>query len=106
MKEIISLDHFNEVVENENAVLMFTAGWCPDCVVIEPHLPEVEERFKEFSFYKVNRDEFIEQCQQYDIFGIPSFLVFKNGQEIDRFVSKARKSKEDIIQFLDEAKQK
>ncbi|WP_096189773.1 thioredoxin family protein [Evansella halocellulosilytica] len=104
MKDITSNEQFNEVVNHENAVLMFSAGWCPDCVVIEPHLPEIEERFNQFTFYKINRDDFIETCQEYDVFGIPSFLVFKNGKEVDRFVSKDRKSKEEIIDFLEKNK--
>ena len=35
-----------------------------------------------------------------DIFGIPSFLVFENGEEKGRFVSKDRKTKEEIESFL------
>ncbi|MCY7914757.1 thioredoxin family protein, partial [Bacillus haynesii] len=44
--------------------------------------------------------KFIDTCAEWDIFGIPSFLVFKEGNEISRFVSKDRKTKEEIEQFL------
>jgi thioredoxin-like negative regulator of GroEL len=50
----------------------------------------------------VDRDEFIDICQEYGIFGIPSFLAFKDGKEIGRFVSKDRKTKEGIVQFIEE----
>ncbi|MGJ9382342.1 thioredoxin family protein [Salipaludibacillus sp. CF4.18] len=106
MKEIQSQEEYNSAINGSGTVLMFSAGWCPDCVVIEPVLPELEEKHSDLAFYKVNRDNFMELCQQLDIFGIPSFLLFKNGEEVQRFVSKDRKSKEEIDVFLQEAKQK
>jgi len=36
-----------------------------------------------------------------DILGIPSFVAFDQGKEIGRFVSKLRKTKEEIIDFID-----
>jgi len=36
-----------------------------------------------------------------DIFGIPSFIAYENGIEIGRFVSKLRKTKNEIESFLD-----
>ena len=38
----------------------FTAGWCPDCRVIEPDLPKLEEKYQEFDFVSVDRDQFID----------------------------------------------
>ncbi|SDZ29058.1 Thioredoxin [Evansella caseinilytica] len=106
MKELTSQEQLDEVIQGEGAVLMFSAGWCPDCVVIEPVLPEVEAAFSQFAFYKVDRDKFIEVCQKWDVLGIPSFIVFKNGKEVHRFVSKHRKTKAEITQFLTEAAEK
>ncbi|MGZ7228819.1 thioredoxin family protein, partial [Streptococcus pyogenes] len=54
----------------------------------------------EFNFVRVNRDDFMEVAQQWDIFGIPSFVVVENGQEIGRFVDKNRKTKTEINSFL------
>ncbi|WP_017726537.1 thioredoxin family protein [Halalkalibacterium ligniniphilum] len=103
MKNLESMEQFQQVTKEEDAVLMFSAGWCPDCRVIEPVLPEIESAFPQFTFYYVDRDEFIDLCRELDVFGIPSFLVYKNGQEVDRFVSKDRKTKEEIEQFLSNA---
>ncbi|WP_096436195.1 thioredoxin family protein [Alteribacter populi] len=102
MKSIQSVEQFDKVKNEDGTVFMFTAGWCPDCVVIEPELPAIEEKYSSLQFYKVNRDQFIEICQEHDIFGIPSFLFFRNGTEVHRFVTKDRKTKEQIEQFLDE----
>jgi thiol-disulfide isomerase/thioredoxin len=106
MKQLTSIEQYRDVINGEGTVLMFSAGWCPDCVVIEPVLPELEEKHSDLAFYKVNRDDFIELCQELEVFGIPSFIVFKNGKEVHRFVSKDRKTKEEIDGFLNEAKEK
>ncbi|MGB3102380.1 MAG: thioredoxin family protein, partial [Psychrobacillus psychrotolerans] len=39
-------------------------------------------------------------CIELDIFGIPSFLAYENGEEKGRFVSKDRKTREEIESFL------
>lgn len=106
MQEIQSMTHYEEAVNQDGAVLMFTAGWCPDCVAIDPVMPELEEKHNDLAFYKVNRDRFIELCQELEVMGIPSFIVFKNGKDVYRFVSRHRKTKEEIDTFLTDAKAK
>jgi len=100
MKKLESVEQFNELKDNQATIMVFSADWCPDCRVIEPILPEIEEAYPDFTFVEVDRDEFINLCQDYDIFGIPSFLAFKNGKEAGRFVSKDRKTKEEIVEFM------
>ncbi|MYL20078.1 thiol reductase thioredoxin [Halobacillus litoralis] len=89
-----------ELTENESVILLFSADWCPDCRVIEPFLPELEENYSDWRFVYVDRDQFIHVCAEHDIFGIPSFLAVRDGEEVGRFVSKDRKSKEEIEAFL------
>lgn len=64
-------------------------------------LAEIVEQYQDYIFYSVNRDEMLELCQELDILGIPSFVAFDQGKEIGRFVSKLRKTKEEIIDFID-----
>jgi thiol-disulfide isomerase/thioredoxin len=103
MEKIQSIDQFKELASKESAVFMFSADWCPDCKVIEPVLPRIEADFPSFSFYYVDRDQFIDLCGELDILGIPSFLAYVNGEEVERFVSKDRKSQEEIEAFLSKA---
>jgi thiol-disulfide isomerase/thioredoxin len=104
MEQIKSIDNFYQTIKTGVTVAVFSADWCPDCVVIKPILPEVEEEFSAYNFVYVDRDEHIELCQELDIFGIPSFLVFQDGEEIGRYVDKHRKTKEQIVTFLEELK--
>ncbi|MFD1066766.1 thioredoxin family protein [Oceanobacillus locisalsi] len=101
MKELQNTEEFHTYIQEGPVVFLFTAGWCPDCRVIEPVLPDIEAKYTQFDFVEVNRDNFIELCQEYDIFGIPSFLAFENAEELGRFVSKDRKTQEEIESFLD-----
>jgi thioredoxin-like negative regulator of GroEL len=89
-----------DLTAKESVIFLFSADWCPDCRVIEPFLPELEEKYSEWTFVYVDRDQFIHICAENDIFGIPSFLAFKNGEEVGRFVSKDRKTQEQIEAFI------
>jgi thiol-disulfide isomerase/thioredoxin len=100
LKNLESIEQFEQLRDHGKTIFMFSAGWCPDCRVIEPFLPEVESKFNEYTFIHVDRDQFIEICQQLDVFGIPSFIAFENGKELGRFVSKDRKTQEEIERFI------
>ncbi len=100
MEQLHSIEQFNALKNEERTIFLFTADWCPDCRVIEPFLPAIEVDYPEFTFVSVDRDKFIDLCGELDIFGIPSFIGFSNGKEIGRFVSKNRKSKEEIEDFI------
>ena len=63
-------------------------------------MPEIEEAFPAFQFIEVDRDQFIDVVAEWNIFGIPSFVVIENGQELGRLVNKDRKTKEEISAFL------
>ncbi|PFG14276.1 thioredoxin family protein [Bacillus sp. es.036] len=104
MKKFEKHEEYLEAIKEGESVLLFSADWCPDCRVIEPFLPELEKEYSEMDFYYVDRDDHIELCQEMDIFGIPSFVAFKDGEETGRFVSKMRKSKEEIEEFLTSVK--
>lgn len=98
--EITSLEQY-ELVTKERAIVLFTANWCPDCVFIKPFMSELVEKNASFTFYVVNRDNFIDLCKDLDILGIPSFIGYDKGQEAGRFVSKLRKTQVEIQSFID-----
>ncbi|MGY0694756.1 thioredoxin family protein [Virgibacillus sp. FSP13] len=102
MKTLESIEQLNTYVKEGPVIALFSADWCPDCRVIEPILPEIENAYPEFTFVMIDRDQFIELCQEYDVFGIPSFIAFKNEREIARFVSKDQKTKEEIMTFIND----
>ncbi|UII55224.1 thioredoxin family protein [Cytobacillus spongiae] len=100
MKKLESIEQFQEMRDNGKHIFMFSADWCPDCRVIDPVLPEIEAKFNEYVFIYVDRDNYIDLCMDMDIFGIPSFVAFEDGKELGRFVSKDRKTQEQIEEFI------
>jgi thioredoxin-like negative regulator of GroEL len=102
MQKISTEDKFNEQILNDKTtVAVFKADWCKDCHYIEPFMPDLESHYAEqLTFVHIDRDELPDLCSHYNILGIPSFIVFRKGQELTRFVSKLRKTREEIEQFL------
>lgn len=101
MRAIHSKEAFMEAVrQTGTSIFTFSADWCPDCRFLEPFMPQLVEAYPQYRFYYVDRDENIEICQELMIMGIPSFVAYKDGKESGRFVSKLRKTKEEINDFL------
>ena len=100
MENLASVEQFEQVKKDGKVVFKFTADWCPDCHFIDPFMGEIEKEFKDITFISVDRDQFIDLCIDLDIYGIPSFLAYENGEEKARFVSKDRKTREEIESFL------
>lgn len=102
LKELQTEAEFNELKNsNQKTVFLFSANWCGDCRFIEPFMPEVESKYSQFTFVHVDRDKFIDTCIELDVFGIPSFVAYENNKELGRFVSKDRKTQEEIEKFME-----
>ncbi|GAA3409115.1 thioredoxin family protein [Paenibacillus hodogayensis] len=104
MEQIRTEQAFNETIQQEKpTIAVFKTTWCKDCHYIEPFMPSVEQDYADrLTFVQLDRDELPDLCEAYNILGIPSFLGFRKGEEIGRFVSKLRKTREEIEQFLDQ----
>lgn len=102
MEEIKELTEtkLEEITKDGRVVLEFSATWCPDCRFLDPFLPQIEADFSEAKFYKIDRDGSIDLAKKLNIMGIPSFVVYQDGQEIGRLVNKDRKTKEEVETFL------
>ena len=89
-----------EVLETDKPVLVdFWAPWCMPCRMIAPVLDEVAKEFTgKVKVVKLNTDENQSIAMKYQIRGIPSLLLFKNGEIVDRIVGVV--PKEHIIQTL------
>lgn len=99
--EITSIEMFEEAYTSDQvSVFIFSANWCPDCRFIEPFMPNLIEAYKDYKFYYIDRDQWMEICQRMMVMGIPSFVAVRSGKELDRFVSKLRKTETEIDAFL------
>lgn len=74
-------------------VVDFWAPWCGPCRKLGPVLDEVADELKDkIKVVKVNTDENLKTAKEYSIIGLPSLLVFKNGQAVERLVGLMPKS--------------
>ncbi|CAN7311301.1 thioredoxin family protein [Paenibacillus sp. LjRoot153] len=105
MRKVSNEQQFQEQISQSGVTIaIFKTTWCKDCHYIDPFMPAVEQAYEgRLTFIELDRDEFPDLCEQLNILGIPSFIAFRNGQEVVRFVSKLRKTREEIEQFLDRA---
>lgn len=102
MENLQTIEQFGKFkTDEERVIFMFTADWCGDCRFIDPALPAIEANYPEYTFVKIDRDQFIDLCGELDVYGIPSFIAYNNGNEVGRFVSKDRKTQEEIEAFID-----
>jgi len=100
MEIIKSLEQFDQTTSSGKNIVVFSADWCGDCLFIKPYLPEIATNFPEWKFSFVDRNDFISLCKDLDIYGIPSFLAFVDGEAVGRFVSKNRKTPTEIEEFI------
>ncbi len=107
MQQIKEEAQFRSVINGAVPVVaVFKAVWCKDCHYIEPFMPDLIQQYEgRLTFVHVDRDDLPDLCAELNILGIPSFIVFREGQEITRFVSKLRKTREEIEEFLDRSLQ-
>ena len=91
----INTESFNREVLSQDGVVVvdFFANWCGPCRKLAPILEEVEaELASKVRFAKINTDENLEMAKQYQVSGLPTLMIFKNGEAVERLVGLMPKS--------------
>jgi len=89
MQNLIELNETNfepEVLRAAGPVLVdFYATWCGPCRILTPFLEQLAGRFSgRVKFAKLDVDDAPELVGRYDITGVPTLMLFRNGRVIDR----------------------
>jgi thioredoxin 1 len=65
----------------------FWAGWCGPCRIMDPVVERLATKYSgKVLFGKVNVDEEMNISSRYQVFSIPTFMIFKNGQPMDAVI--------------------
>lgn len=98
--EKVTNENFEEaVLKSEKPVLIdFYADWCAPCKMLSPIVEQVAQENEKIKVVKINVDELQEIATKYGVISIPTLVVIKNGQEINRSVGLI--SKEEILNLV------
>lgn len=83
----VSDQSFKNEVESEGTVLVdFWAPWCGPCKMIAPVLEELNTELAGLKIAKVNVDDNPESASRFGVMSIPTLIVFKNGEPVDKII--------------------
>ena len=84
----VTIENFQqEVLECEKTVLVdFWAPWCGPCRNLAPVIDELAEELTDVKVGKINVDDNKDLARQFKVMAIPTILVFRNGEEVNRVV--------------------
>ena len=99
--EITTENFENEVLKADVPVLVdFWAVWCGPCKMVSPIIDELADDFEgRGKIGKVNVDEQMELAEKYKVMTLPTVMVFKNGEMVEKAVG--AKAKADFAQMLE-----
>ncbi len=96
----ITKDNFQkEAVENSKTVLLdFWAEWCGPCRMLSPIVDEIAEERSDIAVGKVNVDEEPELAASFQVTSIPTLVVMKGGQVVNRALG--ARPKQQVLDLL------
>lgn len=92
---------FDEVIKEYLVLVDFYATWCGPCRMLSPILDEVLEETN-ITLLKVDVDKNEMIAKRYGIMSIPTMILFKNGEIVEKRVGMT--SKDELIKWINEKK--
>lgn len=85
---VLTTAEFDEKILTAKGVALIDmyATWCGPCKMLGPIVDQVSEEIPEVSFYKMDIDEETDIVMQYKIMNVPTLLVFKDGELVDKSI--------------------
>lgn len=98
--QIINKENFDKIINSNVPVLIdFYADWCGPCRMVGPIVEEIANERDDVIIGKVNVDNDPELAEQFNVFNIPTLVVLKNGEEVNRIMGARPKAQ--ILSLLE-----
>ena len=99
MTQAISDDQFNAKTDEGITLTDFWAPWCGPCRMQSPIVDELAEEMDDVEFYKMNVDDEPKTAQSFGIMSIPTLLIKKDGEVVEKLVGYTPKERlEEILE--------
>jgi thioredoxin 1 len=90
-----------DVLQAPGLVLVdFWAEWCGPCKALSPILADLADEYPEVRVVKINADENRQAMEQHAVRGLPTLILFSNGEESTRLLGAQSKTR--LAALLDE----
>ncbi len=93
-----NVDNFENLISNDVVLVDFFANWCGPCKMLSPVLDDIASERSNVKIVKVDVDKNEELAKKYGIMSIPTLLLFKNGQVINKHIGYI--SKDMLIEMI------
>ncbi|MCR2807425.1 thioredoxin [Paenibacillus soyae] len=87
MTVALTKDNFTQSIESGVSLVDFWAPWCGPCKMQLPIVDELSTELEgQATIAKINVDEEPELASQFGVMSIPTLILFKDGQPVDKMV--------------------
>lgn len=102
MEKIVSSEQYqDQIAKDQYTVMKFTTTWCPDCKNLDRFIGDIIAENSDKTWLEIDAEEFQDIAEKNEVRGIPSLLIFKNGEKVAHLHSKFTKTPTQIREFLD-----
>lgn len=87
-KQISAKEFYDQVEQGQGVTLVdMYADWCGPCKMLAPVLDEISAQYAgKANIYKIDIDQNQEVASRYQVMAVPTMLLFKDGQLVDKLV--------------------
>jgi thioredoxin 1 len=98
----VTEQNFQQEIKSGVVLVDFYGAWCGPCKRLAPELDKAAASLKKGQkIVKVNIDQAQTLASQYKVSAVPTMILFKNGQEVDR--TQGYQTEGDILEFINSA---
>uniref|UniRef100_A0A5B7CDD6 Thioredoxin domain-containing protein n=1 Tax=Davidia involucrata TaxID=16924 RepID=A0A5B7CDD6_DAVIN len=100
----IDESQFSDIVLKSGRLVLveFVANWCGPCRLISPAIEWVAQEYKEkLMVVKIDHDSNPRLIEEYKVYGLPTLILFKNGQEVPGSRREGAITKVKLKEYLD-----